>query len=137
VLAGHNFKVVVRVRPFAQREESCKSQQCISVDSRASLTIHKTADVRLTSLDQRPQTSSAHWQQHSFAYDCVFDSQATQDTVYALAVRPVVHSVLEGYNGSIIAYGQTGTGKTYTIEGDLEGEGVCFGGLGCVLGRCG
>ena len=35
-------------------------------------------------------------------------------------------SVLEGYNGSVIAYGQTGTGKTYTIEGgdSKEGRGV-------------
>ena len=31
--------------------------------------------------------------------------------------QAVVVSVLEGYNGSIIAYGQTGTGKTYTVTG--------------------
>lgn len=31
-------------------------------------------------------------------------------------------SVLQGYNGSIIAYGQTGTGKTYTIEGESGDE---------------
>ena len=32
-----------------------------------------------------------------------------------------MHSVLEGYNGTVLAYGQTGTGKTYTMEGTLEG----------------
>ena len=32
--------------------------------------------------------------------------------------RPIVQNVLEGYNGTIFAYGQTGTGKTFTMEGD-------------------
>ena len=34
--------------------------------------------------------------------------------------QPVILSILQGYNGSIIAYGQTGTGKTYTIEGGTD-----------------
>ena len=37
--------------------------------------------------------------------------------IYHMGSQPVVISVLEGYNGSIIAYGQTGTGKTYTVTG--------------------
>lgn len=34
-----------------------------------------------------------------------------------MAARPIVSNVLEGYNGTIFAYGQTGTGKTFTMEG--------------------
>jgi kinesin family protein 11 len=37
--------------------------------------------------------------------------------LYDLAVSPIVYEVLEGYNCTIFAYGQTGTGKTYTMEG--------------------
>jgi kinesin family protein 3/17 len=37
--------------------------------------------------------------------------------VYESAARPAVCSVLEGYNATILAYGQTGTGKTFTMEG--------------------
>ena len=40
---------------------------------------------------------------------CVDDS-TTQEMVYEACVKDIVVSVLEGYNGSIIAYGQTGTG---------------------------
>lgn len=37
--------------------------------------------------------------------------------VYNETARPIVDKVLAGYNGTILAYGQTGTGKTFTMEG--------------------
>lgn len=37
--------------------------------------------------------------------------------MYQKTAEPIVESVLEGYNGTIFAYGQTGTGKTHTMEG--------------------
>ncbi|CAM9257796.1 unnamed protein product [Lampetra planeri] len=43
---------------------------------------------------------------------------AVQSDIYDDAVRPLVDSVLQGFNGTIFAYGQTGTGKTYTMLGD-------------------
>lgn len=42
--------------------------------------------------------------------------------VYNITARPIVDKVLAGYNGTIFAYGQTGTGKTYTMEGCSEAE---------------
>ena len=47
----------------------------------------------------------------------VFDCGATQEEVYQYAAKPIVDSVLEGFNGTIMCYGQTGTGKTYTFGG--------------------
>lgn len=44
-----------------------------------------------------------------------------QVDIYEDTARHIVDSVMEGYNGTIFAYGQTGTGKTYTMEG-VEGE---------------
>ena len=42
--------------------------------------------------------------------------------MFKQAALPIVESVLEGYNGTIFAYGQTGTGKTHTMEGEHEIE---------------
>lgn len=43
-----------------------------------------------------------------------------QIDLYVNASRPIVDKVLEGYNGTILAYGQTGTGKTYTMVGNSD-----------------
>lgn len=50
----------------------------------------------------------------------VFGPKATQETVFKNAVVPIIDEVLEGFNCTIFAYGQTGTGKTYTMEGGNE-----------------
>jgi kinesin family protein 3/17 len=42
---------------------------------------------------------------------------STQQIIYDETAFPLVESVLEGYNGTIFAYGQTGCGKTFTMEG--------------------
>lgn len=42
---------------------------------------------------------------------------STQQSLYDETVRPLVASVMEGFNGCVFAYGQTGTGKTHTMEG--------------------
>ena len=56
-----------------------------------------------------------------YNYDYVFDMSSTQKGVYDVAVVPVVESVLNGYNGTILAYGQTSSGKTHTMLGeDIE-----------------
>jgi Kinesin motor domain len=53
----------------------------------------------------------------SFFFDSVFGDNVTQKRVYEVCGAPLVESVLEGYNGTIFAYGQTGAGKTHTMEG--------------------
>ena len=43
-----------------------------------------------------------------------------QDDLYQQTAAPIIENVFEGYNGTIFAYGQTGTGKTFTMEGVNE-----------------
>eukprot|EP00730_Choanoeca_flexa_P003815 TRINITY_DN11513_c0_g1_i1.p1 TRINITY_DN11513_c0_g1~~TRINITY_DN11513_c0_g1_i1.p1 ORF type:complete len:1296 (+),score=285.48 TRINITY_DN11513_c0_g1_i1:64-3951(+) len=116
---GSNFKVVVRVRPLNSREQSKKAETCVEIINKQAIQITKPKSQ--ASASERP-ASSAGPTTHNFNYDRVFDPDSTQQAVYTTAVKPVVESVLQGYNGSVIAYGQTGTGKTFTIEGALEGE---------------
>ena len=52
-----------------------------------------------------------------FTFDSVYDWNSKQEDLFAETVYPICTNVVEGYNGTIFAYGQTGTGKTWTITG--------------------
>lgn len=54
---------------------------------------------------------------HQFSFDYVYDQDSTQEEVYENTAKQSVFNTLEGFNATIMAYGQTGTGKTYTMEG--------------------
>lgn len=56
----------------------------------------------------------------TFTFDHVFGDDSRQLDIYNMIARPIVEAVLEGYNGTVFAYGQTGTGKTHTMEGVRE-----------------
>lgn len=53
--------------------------------------------------------------QLTYTFDNIFTEDSTQDDVYNELIKPLVNNVLGGYNCTIFAYGQTGTGKTYTM----------------------
>uniref|UniRef100_A0A3Q2XA68 Kinesin family member 5A n=1 Tax=Hippocampus comes TaxID=109280 RepID=A0A3Q2XA68_HIPCM len=55
-----------------------------------------------------------------FVFDQVFPTNATQEQVYNTCAKHIVKDVLGGYNGTIFAYGQTASGKTHTMEGNLH-----------------
>ncbi|KAI6655252.1 Kinesin-like protein KIF3A [Oopsacas minuta] len=123
-----NFKVGLRVRPPLTKESN--SKRCVHLEhggvsvfrgnlgldlrGRSPQALIDVTDLANLQPDPKPQT---------FFYDSLFDITALQEEVYDTCAQPIVLSVLEGYNGSVIAYGQTGTGKTHTIEGTYSEEG--------------
>ena len=52
-----------------------------------------------------------------FNFDFVGHQQIDQQSIFNAIARPIADSCLQGYNGTIFAYGQTGAGKTFTIQG--------------------
>ncbi|KAF2875862.1 P-loop containing nucleoside triphosphate hydrolase protein [Massariosphaeria phaeospora] len=62
----------------------------------------------------------------TFAFDRVFDESTTQGDVYESTTKPLLDSVLDGYNATVFAYGATGCGKTHTITGTSQQPGIIF-----------
>lgn len=56
-------------------------------------------------------------EKRNFTFDSTYNKESSQVDIFNETALPILTSVMEGYNGTIFAYGQTGTGKTFTMEG--------------------
>ena len=63
---------------------------------------------------KRPSTK------YAFKFSRVFEENSSQSEIFETVSRRMVDRCVEGYNGTVFAYGQTSTGKTYTIEGSAR-----------------
>ena len=103
--------MVLRCRPLFPREKEDGATSLVSCSSK---------DVTVRPVFKWSKVKK-------FTFDHVFGPQATQRTLYEQSILPAVMRALEGFNCTVFAYGQTGTGKTYTMEGamaaDPKGEG--------------
>ncbi|OAA46958.1 kinesin related protein 2 [Metarhizium rileyi] len=101
-----NINVVVRCRGRSQREVKENSAVVVQADGLKGNAI---------GLLLGPNSLS----NKSYAFDRVYSAAADQNLVFDDTVRPILDEMLAGYNCTIFAYGQTGTGKTYTMSGDM------------------
>ncbi|CAI9759181.1 unnamed protein product [Fraxinus pennsylvanica] len=101
---GVNVQVIVRCRPLSEDEMRMHTPVVISCNDnrREVCAVQNIANKQID---------------RTFLFDKVFGQSSQQKDLYDQAVWPIVFEVLEGYNCTIFAYGQTGTGKTYTMEG--------------------
>ncbi|KAF2316879.1 hypothetical protein GH714_042220 [Hevea brasiliensis] len=105
-----NIRVFCRCRPLNQVEIASDCNCVVEFDS---------------SLDNELHIISSDSSKKQFKFDHVFRPEDNQEAVFA-QTKPIVTSVLDGYNVCIFAYGQTGTGKTFTMEGTPENRGVNY-----------
>ncbi|KAG9459064.1 hypothetical protein H6P81_003572 [Aristolochia fimbriata] len=104
---GVNVQVLLRCRPFSEEELRNNAPQVITCNE-------FQREVAVT------QHIAGKQMDRVFTFDKVFGPSAQQKDLYQQAIVPIVNEVLEGFNCTIFAYGQTGTGKTYTMEGECK-----------------
>ncbi|XP_051132208.1 kinesin-like protein KIN-5C [Andrographis paniculata] len=104
---GVNVQVLLRCRPFSDDEVRNNAPQVVTCND-----YHREVSVS--------QNIAGKHIDRVFTFDKVFGPNAKQKDLYDQAIVPIVNEVLEGFNCTIFAYGQTGTGKTYTMEGECK-----------------
>ncbi|EJD06038.1 kinesin-domain-containing protein [Fomitiporia mediterranea MF3/22] len=110
-----HIQVVIRCRRRSEREIQEGSPIIISTEGPRgqNVTIETAAITSVLGIVTLPPT-------RTYPFDVVFGPEADQSMVYQDVVHPMLDEVLKGYNCTLFAYGQTGTGKTYTMQGDVS-----------------
>uniref|UniRef100_S4RMH4 Kinesin-like protein n=1 Tax=Petromyzon marinus TaxID=7757 RepID=S4RMH4_PETMA len=104
---GKHIQVFVRCRPLNGIERKANSYSIVECDQ-----ARKELSVKLNvPLGEKSSKKT-------YTYDMVFGPAAKQIEIYKSVVYPILDEVILGYNCTVFAYGQTGTGKTFTMEGE-------------------
>ena len=101
--AAENIKVIVRCRPLNQKELAEGYKSCVSLDV----------------ADNTVQVNHVCGEPDRWTFDGVVTNTFSQRDIFNNHIRPLANSVLEGYNATVFAYGQSGSGKTHTMTGTL------------------
>eukprot|EP00947_MAST-08B_sp_MAST-8B-sp1_P003805 g3805.t1 len=110
------ISVIARVRPLLDREASSTRQEVVRVAAGGDVTVDfQTPGTRTSAGDRK------------FRFDRSLGPASSQDDVYK-QTKVFTDAALAGFNSTVFAYGQTGTGKTYTMLGvdlwDMAAQGA-------------
>mmetsp|Transcript_22706 Transcript_22706/g.57847 ORF Transcript_22706/g.57847 Transcript_22706/m.57847 type:complete len:512 (-) Transcript_22706:715-2250(-) len=123
--ASSSIVVAVRVRPLNEREPvSLYRRVVVPVDDQVLVFDPATKGMSDRQKKAGYAFESKRALDSKFAFDHVFGEGASQTEIYEKTTKRVVLSVLDGYNGSVFAYGATGSGKTHTMIGVESDPGV-------------
>ncbi|XP_059099397.1 osmotic avoidance abnormal protein 3-like isoform X4 [Tigriopus californicus] len=101
---AETVKVIVRCRPMNTREKDLKCKTCVFMDP----SILQCSTMNLSDPSAAPK---------NFTFDGVYGTDSTTEAIYNDVGYTLVEGVLEGYNGTVFAYGQTGCGKSFSMQG--------------------
>ena len=96
-----NVRVICRFRPLNEKE--------IKLNLGSTIEFPNSQTVKVLTAEKEGG--------YTFNFDAVFSPNAHQEEIYMAAAQPIIESVLQGFNGTVFAYGQTSSGKTHTMTG--------------------
>uniref|UniRef100_A0A8C8VQR9 Kinesin-like protein n=1 Tax=Pelusios castaneus TaxID=367368 RepID=A0A8C8VQR9_9SAUR len=125
----NHVRVVVRVRPENQKEKEGNFSKVLHVVDKHILVFDPKEEevsffhgkkIRFRDINKRKNKDL------KFVFDAVFDENSSQLEVFEHTTKTVLDGFLNGYNCTVLAYGATGAGKTYTMLGSPKDPGVMY-----------
>ncbi len=139
IQSDDNIKVYIRIRPplpkelqsghffnITQVSEDSKSIEIIDKEYYNNNISNNINNISLSLNDDYENSSYLGFSppltsnNHRFSFDYIFNMNSNQQEVYNKTSKPLIDSVLKGYNSTIFCYGQTSSGKTYTMTGPVN-----------------
>lgn len=113
---SETIKVYIRQRPIIQKEDLNAISNDVLVLSDSSSGVQSISTNGKTCNYYSSQSRT----KQQFSIDKYFRSDSFQQDIYETSAKPIVESTLLGYSGLILAYGPTGSGKTFTMRGGWD-----------------
>lgn len=110
--------------PFLRQNEDTHVQVICRLRPLSEYEVSKGFDVATEVLDKNTVSIHGRDTHQVFSFDSVCGSDTSQESMYDLVARSTLHDLFRGFNGTILAYGQTGAGKSHTMFGTLNDEGI-------------
>ncbi|KAK2080135.1 hypothetical protein QBZ16_002531 [Prototheca wickerhamii] len=104
-----NISVHVRVRPLSESERE-RGSSAWRVEGNSLAQAETSGDSRVIDT--------------AYTLDTVFGPDTSTKEVYLATTQSIIHQVVQGFNGTVFAYGQTSSGKTHTMRGVPEHPGI-------------
>ena len=124
-----NVLVAVRVRPVLKHDIAKKS--CVRVlDSKVVCIMDPATG------DKQDILRVNRTREKQYAFDHVFEPGSSQESVYHHTTKFLLHGVLDGYNATVFCYGNTGSGKTFTMIGTPTDPGIMVRVMGDLFILC-
>ncbi|UIZ23602.1 hypothetical protein KXD40_007980 [Peronospora effusa] len=105
---AENIAVCIRIRPMNEREIRSNDTHALCC----------VPSLKMVSITDPVTGAPLSTKGNVFQYDEIFDTTSNACSMYDRVGRRIVRSTLNGINGTIFAYGQTSSGKTFTMQGD-------------------
>ncbi|XP_051870593.1 kinesin-like protein KIF20A [Pristis pectinata] len=115
------IKIYLRVRPFTEAElEKGESQGCVLIENSETLVLRAPKD----SFAMRSCERGIGQAMHKFTFSQIFDPETSQKLFFDVVMKNLVKESLEGQNCLVYTYGVSNSGKTYTIQGTRQDNGI-------------
>ena len=115
-------KVFCRIRPENEKEKLNGLKTCMFPHSETTVKIYTDVPSTSAIINNKEENRSSQ----DFTFDRIFGSDSTQEQIFEVIAKPIILAAFEGINGTLFCYGQTSSGKTFTMEG-IHGDAVLMG----------
>ena len=133
VNTDEQIKVAVRVRPLLSHEKEISDKKSWEWNENS---------IQLLETEQNIFNLSSKNVKQAYQFDHLFSPESTNEIIFDSVVKNIVYAAMEGFHGSIFTYGQTSSGKTFTMNGDKNQPGIlpqaiaeCFDAVNNMPGR--
>ena len=112
----YNILVAVRCRPLNNKEKEISKKETI--------TIVDEKIIKLKDPNGFLNPNNIRSKEKILEYDYAFNGSDNQEKIFNCTTKILIDNIINGYNGTVFAYGATGAGKTYTMVGNEENPGI-------------